>query len=262
LALLSKNDEAAKQGREKVLVLVKALPHAGRRHGETVCCAGVSATGSWRRQYPIHFRQLQHDFSRWDWIEYDWIRPKGDDQRKESRRVQEHTLKVSGHMRENERAGFLNPLLCASTKHAASQGMSLALIRPKSSRFYWKKRTQIEIDKERKAYRAAAQQLSLLDSELAALNPCPYEFKFDYQCEDGQLHRATCDDWETTAMFNAFQRRYGEQRALTEMDRVFNHNYPAKGMAFAMGTHSRFPDIWLLVGVIRLDEISQLSLAI
>lgn len=241
-------------------MLVKALPHAGKRHGETVCCAGITASGEWRRQYPIHFRQLQHDFSRWDWIEYDWIKPKGDDQRRESQRAQEHTLKICGHMRESERASFLNPLLCASTKEAASRRMSLALIRPQSSRFYWKQRTQAELDRERESYRAAARQLSFLDSELAALQPCPYEFKFDYRCEDDQPHRATCDDWETTAMFYTFQRRYGTQKALTEMERVFNHQYPTKGMAFAMGTHSRFPDIWLLVGVIRLDKLKQLSL--
>jgi hypothetical protein len=138
--------------------------------------------------------------------------------------------------------------------------MSLTLLRPRSPRFYWKQRTLAELKKESDAYRAAAQQLSFLDSELAALKPCPYEFKFDYRDGKGQTHKATCDDWETTAMFYAFQRRYGTQRALAEMDRTFNRIYPSKGMAFAMGTHSRFPDIWLLVGVIRVDEYKQLTL--
>ncbi len=176
--------------------------------------------------------------------------------------VQEHTLKVSGHMRKSERATFLNPLICTSTKDAASKGMSLALVRPRSSRFYWKQRTPTELDRERNAYRAAAKQISFLNSELAALNPCPYEFRFDYRCEDGQLHRATCDDWETTAMFYSFQRRYGTQSALIEMERAFSHSYPTKGMAFAMGTHSRFPEIWLLVGILKLDELKQLTLAL
>jgi hypothetical protein len=165
-------------------------------------------------------------------------------------------------MRDQQRAQFLNPIICSSTKQAASRGMSLALIRPRSSRFSWKEKTPSEIEREKNAYRIAASQLSFLDSELAALRPCPYEFKFDYQSEDGTAHRATCDDWETAAMFYSFRQRYGEVRALTEMERVFNHAYPAKGMAFAMGTHSRFPNIWLLVGVIRLDKLSQLSLAL
>jgi hypothetical protein len=31
-------------------------------------------------------------------------------------------------------------------------------------------------------------------------------------------------------------------------------------MLLAMGTHSLYPDTWLINGVIRLDEIGQLSL--
>lgn len=243
-------------------MLVKALPHAGKRHGETVCCAGVTADGEWRRQYPIHFRQLKDGFSRWDWIEYEWVAPKGDERRKESRRVQESTIKVCGQMPERERANFLNPLLVPSTSAAAEKGLSLAIIRPKKSKFYWKPKKDREIDQERKAYKIASQQLSFLDKDLAALSPCPFKFKFDYLTEDGATHEATCDDWETTAMFYGFKNRYGEDRALAEMDLAFNQTYPSRGMVFAMGTHSRFPDTWLLVGVLRLDHVTQLSLAL
>jgi len=31
-------------------------------------------------------------------------------------------------------------------------------------------------------------------------------------------------------------------------------------MVLAMGTHSLYPDVWLINGIIRLDEITQLSL--
>jgi hypothetical protein len=33
-------------------------------------------------------------------------------------------------------------------------------------------------------------------------------------------------------------------------------------MCFAMGTHSRYPETWLVNGIIRLDEITQMSLGI
>jgi len=165
-------------------------------------------------------------------------------------------------MPERERTQFLNRFLVSSTKIAESAGKSLAIIRPQQSEFFWKQRTQSDLAKERAAYKAAAKQLSFFDHQLASLNPCPYEFKFKYWTEDGIKHVATCDDWETTAMFNRFQKEYGTDRALAEMERVFNREYPTRGMAFAMGTHSRFPDVWLLVGVIRLNKISQLSLAL
>ncbi len=100
--------------------------------------------------------------------------------------------------------------------------------------------------------------MSFLDEELAALDPCPFAFKFDYETADGKRHSATCEDWETSAMFYNFRRRLGTDGALAAMSRTFNEEYPRKGMAFAMGTHSRRP-VWLLVGVIRLDWVSQLA---
>lgn len=258
--MLQTNDQ--KRGREKVLILVKALPHVGKRHGETVCCAGVTPAGEWRRQYPIHFRRLKNQFRRWDWVEYEWFLPKDNDRRIESRRVQEDTISVTGSIAERERANFLNSLVAPSTKHAAANGHSLAIIRPTQSTFFWIRKEKNQLLKERTAYKAAARQLSFFDNELAALTPCPFEFKFKYTTEDGAKHVATCDDWETTAMFYGFSRKYGTERALNEMERTFNQAYPTKGMMFAMGTHSLYPDVWLLVGVLRLDRTRQLALAL
>ena len=44
------------------------------------------------------------------------------------------------------------------------------------------------------------------------------------------------------------------------MRRVFGEEYPARGMLLAMGTQSLYPDTWLINGVVRLDEVEQLSL--
>jgi len=114
-----------KRGRDRVLILVKALPHVGQRHGETVCCAGVTADGKWRRLYPIHFRRLKDQFKRWQWIEYDWIAPGPDDRRTESRRVQEDTIQVGDLMPTGKRASFLEPIVTGSTAEAAAKSMSL-----------------------------------------------------------------------------------------------------------------------------------------
>lgn len=247
-------------GRERVLVLVKALPHAGERHGETVCCAGVTESGEWRRQFPIHFRTLRERFGRWQWIEYAWRKPK-DDPRPESRRVQEDAI-VPGHqMPETERAGFLERVIVPSTDVAAERGQTLALIRPANVRFRHEKKGRQEIENERQAYASVARQGKLFfDQELTALKPCPYAFRFEYESEDGKPHCHVCDDWETAAMFYNFTKRYGEVKALAKMDEVFNIDYPRKGMVFALGTHSRYPTTWLLVGVIRLDKFSQMTL--
>jgi hypothetical protein len=39
------------------------------------------------------------------------------------------------------------------------------------------------------------------------------------------------------------------------MKRVFGEEYPRKGMLLAMGTHSLYPETWLINGVIRLDPV-------
>jgi hypothetical protein len=63
-------------------------------------------------------------------------------------------------------------------------------------------------------------------------------------------------------MFRNFSHEYGEERTLALMKQTFEKDFPKRGMAFAMGTHSRYPDIWLLVGVLRLDVPDQLGLAV
>ena len=44
------------------------------------------------------------------------------------------------------------------------------------------------------------------------------------------------------------------------MQRVFGNDYPKKGMVLAMGTYSLYPDVWLINGIIRLDDVTQMSL--
>jgi hypothetical protein len=252
-----------KCGHDRVLTLVKALPHVGQKHGETVCCAGVTREGQWRRQYPVHYRRLETEFGRWNWIEYDWVRPGGEDRRVESRRVREETIRCGSKMPERERAGFLEKVVVPSCEVAAGRGQSLALIRPRDTRFWWRSKPQKQIAAEKAAYERAASQLSIFDDELAALEPCPFAFKFDFNTEDNKSHRATCDDWETATTYHRRAKKDGRDLALKSMEKTFNEDYPARGMAFAMGTHSLFPKVWLLVGVLRLDPLSpQISLGI
>lgn len=238
--------------------MVKALPHVGQKHGETVCFAGLTAEGQWRRQYPIHYRRLGAEFGRWDWIEYDWKAPGGEDRRIESRRVQEATLRKVDTLPQSRRAAFLDRAIIPSCEAAAARGHSLTLIRPRNTKFWWKAKPAKQVEREKAAYQRASSQLSFLDNELLALDPCPYEF--NYETEDGSKHRAKCDDWETAAIFYRFARDRSPASALADMERVFNDDYPIKGMAFAMGTHSLYPNVWLLIGVVRLDVAPQRSL--
>lgn len=244
----------------RVSVLIKALPHPSKTYGETVCCAGVTAEGKWLRLFPVRFRHLSGgaSFSRWDWVNFRYGRPKSD-RRAESCHVHEDSISVGGKLKESDRTRLLEPLMVGSAKEAAGKGHSLALIRPRNTRFFLRAKRPEEIDEEREAFRNAARQIDIFDKELAALDPSPYEFKFRFTDAAG-AHEYRNGDWETHAMFWRERQNTSEEAALKWMSQIFNEDYPAKGMAFALGNMASRPQTWQLLGVLRLDEPAQQAL--
>ncbi len=247
-----------KDGSDRAVVLVKAAPQVGARHGETVCCAGISVnTREWLRLYPINFRQLEkkQQFNRWDIIEFHWRRPR-DDTRIESRRITNETIEVVGSLKKTERLRFLTPHEVTGLDECDRQGKSLALLRPCDPKFIVEKKTQTDIEEEKAVSEEYFRQMSLFQSDATTpIEPCPFRFKYQYQSDDGQ-RTGTCQDWETDATYFNWTRQFGEEAALAQIQSIFGDNYPEAGMVFAMGTHSRYPT-WLINGVIRLDRIEQ-----
>lgn len=244
---------------ERVVVLVKALPQPSKRYGETVCCAGLTSDGSWRRLYPVRFRHLEESaFDRWQWISYRWEWPR-DDKRQESRRIHENSIHPERLMPCRERARLIAKVERLSTTDARNRGESLCILKSQNSRFYWRKKTLTAIRKEKESYEIAARQLSLLDRELQAYQPAPYEFKFKITDQDGG-HDFSCQDWETHAAFWKLSGRYGEEKALQHLTRIYNEEYPRKGFRFALGTVKKRPEQWLLLGVLRVDDEPQADL--
>ena len=246
----------------RVTILVKALPQPSKKYGETVCCAGVTPDGQWKRLYPVRYRHLAGDaaFKRWDTIRFRH-RPPVHDKRAESCSVEEDSIAVVGSMSPRERSRHLNSLILPSVAEAARRSQSLALIRPRDTRFFYKVKSEAELTEEREAYARAARQGSLLDKELDALEPTPYEFKFEFK--DGEdPHTYTNGDWEAHAMFyNGLRRGKTKAEVLDWMDDIFNVEYPSKGMVFAVGNQAKRPHVWQLLGVIRLDELSEMDRA-
>ena len=245
----------------RVTILVKALPQPSKRYGETVCCAGVTPDGVWKRLYPIRFRHLSgiSSFKRWDQVSFRYSLPR-QDKREESCHVHEESIKIVGSLPKNERARVFDPLILPSVAEATRQGRSLALIRPIQPRFSWKRKSPAEMREEREAYARAARQGSLLDKELETLEPSPFEFKFKFRDEEAE-HTYINGDWEAHAMFYNRRRKKSEAEVLQWMDETFNVKYPAKGMVFAVGNQAKRPHIWQLLGVLRLDELSEFERA-
>jgi hypothetical protein len=243
----------------RAVVLVKAVPRPSKRHGETVCCAGVTADGQWKRLFPIRFRYLRDNkFSRWDWVEFKFRRPTSD-ARRESCHVLEDTLTCSDKLPIGERGKLLNPIIMPSAKHAAEAGQSLALIRPVNTRFFWRTKSKDDIEQERIAYQEAISQKGFFDEDLKAIDPLPYEFRFSFNDAAGK-HDWECGDWETHTTFWKWRREYGDQGALERLSGTYNDDYPQRGMVFATGNMAARPQTWQLLGVLRLDPERQLAL--
>ncbi len=248
------------------MILIKAQPHRSSRYFETVCCAGVGRDRRWRRQYPVPYRILKEDqkFGRWQWIRYDYVKPDSDP-RKESQRVLQNSLVPTTKMKPGERANFLAPLVCSSTKEADARGDSLTLIRPLSIRLEAFDKSAEELAHEAREHRALASQLSLFeeDGEVEPLAPCRKRFVLNWIDQDQKPHRHECDDWETSTAFNRFSQLYGDAEAVSELRKKYEEQYFEAGLVLGFSTHSRrnieygTSNQWLLVGLIRLDETHQ-----
>ena len=248
-------------GETEAIVIVKAAPHIGQRHGETICCAGIDPDGRWLRLYPISFRTLEDGkkFRRWDRIRFHWRLPT-DDNRLESRRVDQGSLEIVGQLKKSERGSILSPLIVTSLNDERAAGRSFALLKADILGFKVKSKPEEEIEKQAEEFNSFRSQDDLFNSiPFIPYKPCPFEFKYRYRSGDGE-REGTCQDWEIEATFFRWAKRYGKDRALELMRQRFGEEYPSKGMLLAMGTHSRYPDRWLINGVIRLDEVNQLSL--
>jgi hypothetical protein len=249
------------EGTSEAIILVKASPQIGRRHGETVCCAGINDKGEWVRLYPVSFRTLDQarQFRRWDRIRFRSKKPQ-DDTRPESLRVDHQSIEIIGELKPKERLNFLARLEVSSINAVKAEGKTLALLRPKNLTFLIERKSTEALQEEKAKFQALAAQTDLFNtSPLIPYEPCAYAFKYSYTTDDGK-REGTCQDWETDAAFYNWKHHYGEGKALEHMQRVFGEEYPKKGMVLAMGTHSLYPDVWLINGIIRLDEVTQMSL--
>jgi hypothetical protein len=248
-------------GETEAVVIIKAAPQVGYKHGETVCCAGIDLHGNWLRLYPISFRSLAdgQKFGRWDRIQFRWRLP-NDDSRLESRRVDQDSLQIKGELKHSERERFLSNTIVTSLKKERESNRSLALLKAEIDEFLIERKTEPEMAKEKRKFDLLRSQTDLFNSSpIIPYHPCPYQFKYKYRTEDGK-REGTCQDWEVEATYFNWLKLYGDTKTLEQMKKVFGEEYPKKGMLLAMGTHSQYPDIWLINGIVRLNDIKQATL--
>lgn len=245
-------------GNAEAIILIKAAPVIGAKNGETVCSAGIDIYGNWLRLYPVSFRVLEDGkkFKRWDRVKFDWRLPTNDT-RIESRHVNNQTLEINGHMKPRERPAFANKHIVTSLNKEFSEGRSLALLAPEILEFkIAKKSGEKLIQQQREIDLFHSQADMFIPRPAIPITACPFEFKYRYRTEDGE-REGTCQDWETETTFFKWRNLYGESKALIEMQKQYGELLPKRGLFFAMGTHSLYPETWLINGLIQLKAPAQ-----
>lgn len=251
------------QGEVEVVVLIKAAPEIGRKHGETVCVAGVDAYGKWHRLYPVPFKDLvaEQRFTRWDRIRVRWRRP-SDDDRIESKRIDPVSLRIVSKVIGDERAEVADRALVPSIEEEAAKGRSLALIRPANVKFLARKLNARQLAKSARRRSELVSQNDLFGSSVIPDEPPPYEFSYRFE-HGGRNRHHVCIDWETEWTFFKWRRQYGEERALRMIKDRWGEAMPRGGLVFAMGTHRvKMFNTWLLSGVIQASIPQQSSLSL
>jgi hypothetical protein len=74
------------------------------------------------------------------------------------------------------------------------------------------------------------------------------------------MHAARSDDEGSSPILAARVHRDRKQASEQRMQPRWGEEMPNKGLLFAMGTHSQYPNTWLINGLIQMSEVGQLAL--
>lgn len=266
---------------EELLILTKTYPTPSTKHRETTCVAALSSNQMMRRLYPVPFRLLdgEHQFNKWEWIQAS-VSPAKGDKRPESRRIDVTTIgrpgkRIGTEHEWAERRHWIEPHIVESftTLEARRQstGETLGFLRPK-------RLLELEIKSVKDPDwtdedKAKLLQDGLFDSEevraRSLLRKLPYDFHYDYECESSngiEILRHKLTDWEVGALYWHCYRDHGIHWEKPFRQRL-EIDFANKDLLFLMGTVHRFPDQWLIVGLVyptkpKPDGGQQLSLGL
>jgi hypothetical protein len=243
----------------RILVVVKTYPTPSQRYGETVCCAGVDLeSGNWVRMYPITFRRLASRFRKFEIIDCRAAYPR-DDQRPESRRIDQDSIATStfiGTGRAWQKRLELLPPLAKSMEElveANREGnISIGAFRPQLVSRLVIEAAEPWSEKQLNALRQQRMKLGEDDSkELRELEQLPVEFSYRFRCEDVRCrgHKMRILDWEIGEAYRKWSHAYPEdwERRIREK---FEHELPGKDLILVVGTMAAHPNTFVVIGLI------------
>lgn len=249
----------------EVAISVMAYPAISTRHGEVVCVAGFqSGEGlrpDWVRLFPFRVREMPEELRvrKWDLVK---LRvKKSSDTRPESFMPNMDSLQKVGHISADRnwegRRRLVDPhrglTMADVVALHRSDGRSLAVVEPgRILDLEVSSRSKSELSAQAAKAKAWAAQGELFSlAERKPLEPIPFDFHFVVQYDDEkQPRRLKLIDWEVNEAFRKYRRLYSDPAERIRNRWLNDVCGPTRDPVFLVGNQHRFPDQWLLLGIV------------
>jgi len=236
--------------KEKILVLVRAMPQESRKYGHTVCVAGINDKGEWRRLYPFQFKygERKISFRKKDMIAVELDDP-DNDKRKESRKVKSH-INLNDQKTPEEVRKIIIPFI-TSLKELDDKKASLGVVKPEILDFEVKVHNTEIMDDQK--------HLSLLAEgfmETREKVKLPIEARYIFKCSgkhecgcNKKPHKITLIDWELNELARSIMKTEKDKKIIEQKIKdKFLTWMRTRDMYFFMGTQFRW-QTWLIIGI-------------
>ncbi len=251
--------------RMKVLITVKTYPIPSGKYDELVCTAGVREDGGFVRLYPINFRDLRfsQQYKKYQWIEVQGAKHRGQDARKESYRPNCDTIKLLGEpipaaRNWAERAKYVLRGKSKSIEHLKEQQAhdrtSLGIFKPKKVHELVYRQASSDW---KASFKSQLAQARLWEDRTVSKEPprkVPFKFQYVFDCDDSRCkgHRMMIEDWEVGALYWRLVDRGAspEDAAKSVKDKFLGQLCAGdRDTHFYTGTILAHPRSWVVTGV-------------
>lgn len=230
-----------------------AYPDYSKKHGATVCMAGITEDGDLRRIYPIPFNEFRETgFQKRRWIEYE-VKEKGD-YRKESRKIERGSVVVGKkesytevRNRLEKRATTIDEL----NRRKEDDDTSLGFVRPDPDDIDL---AFIEDENRRERAKEYREQVTLTMRDMP-VEVIPYRMSYQFrclpECSTIDPHSIMCEDIEIGQLYRKMRDKYSDENTVEEKVRqkFVRWMIENKDLYFMVGTHFQY-GTWLIISVL------------